>query len=60
MFDITPEKTKELIARFKNLSEVEKFEINQKVELTYHSCGIEGNTLTKTEVFVLCLYHHFS
>lgn len=57
---ITPEKTEELVQRFEQLSNKEKFEINRMVELTFNSCGIEGNTLSKSEVFALCLYHHFS
>jgi hypothetical protein len=57
---ITPEKTEELVQRFNALSRAEKSSINKMVEITFNSCGIEGNTLSKKQTFVLCLYHHFS
>lgn len=52
--------TEELVQRFNALSRAEKSSINKMVEITFNSCGIEGNTLSKKQTFVLCLYHHFS
>ena len=48
-------KTVKLIERYRNLSPEEAFEFNNMVTITYHSCGIEGSTLTKEEVFLLSL-----
>lgn len=48
-----------LSEKYLELPTAEKREIQKLAELTYHSCGIEGNTLTEKEMFFLCLHSHF-
>lgn len=44
-----------LIEKYRKLSPKEVFEFDNMVTITYHSCKMEGSTLTKEEVFWLCL-----
>jgi hypothetical protein len=41
--------------KYENMTDEEKQNLHQAVNLTYHSCAIEGSTLTKNEVFNLLL-----
>lgn len=50
-------KKRELLKKFKNLSNKRKNEILQLAELTYRSCALEGSTLTKEETFFLDKQH---
>ena len=48
-------KNENLIERYRKLSPEEAFEFNNMVAITYHSCGLEGSTLTERETFWLLL-----
>ncbi len=48
-------KTEKFLAKYRKLSPQEAFEFNQMVTISYHSCKIEGSTLTKEETFLLLL-----
>ena len=48
-------KNVKLIERYRKLSPKEVFEFDNMVTITYHSCRMEGSTLTKEEVFLLSL-----
>ncbi|WP_299317296.1 hypothetical protein [uncultured Maribacter sp.] len=38
---------------FESLPEKRKYEIHQATRMTYHSCSIEGNSLTENDTFNL-------
>jgi hypothetical protein len=46
---------KELLEKYNSLTPGEMFKFNTMVDITFHSCSLEGAKLTKKEVFLTLL-----